>query len=32
MILSAIVGACFFAGVVAVIAIPWIVWASERQH
>lgn len=31
MILGALIGACFFAGIVAILTVPWIVGAVDTE-
>ena len=32
MILQALIGTCFFAGVVAILSVPWMLGADADDH
>jgi hypothetical protein len=32
MILQALIGTCFFAGIVAILSVPWMIGAADSDH
>jgi hypothetical protein len=32
MILQSLIGTCFFAGIVAILSVPWMLSGSDNNH